>query len=395
MPDTPVSSMIEMTRELVRIPSRAGTDPYDPIIQCIGRWLDKLGLPHQTLRGPSGSPVGLMSEVRGDENGPKYVLNAPFDTAPFGDESQWQRSPTSGEIVGGWLCGRGAADSKAGIAVFSHVAADFHRRRRPGLSGTIVLLFDGDEHSGSFRGVQTYFAQPSSTRAIDGVMIGYPGNDRLVIGSRGFLRVHLTVQGEAAHSGSGSGEGANSIVRAARIVETLMSRELPQGTDEHFDRPPKVTVTSISGGEGFSTVPDRCQVGVDIRVTPTFDTEAAMEWLQSAIGEADDATTTSAVAVEVVDRYEAYRVPEDARFVQALRHAAQQVFRRPIPLEVVGPSNIGNYLVELGIPATAGFGVRYEQLHAANERFEVASIEPVYRTYDLALRSLLSSPTAT
>nr|WP_322778752.1 hypothetical protein [Frankia sp. Cas4] len=30
-----------------------------------------------------------------------------------------------------------------------------------------------------------------------------------------------------------------------------------------------------------------------------------------------------------------------------------------------GPSNIGNYLAGLGIPATAGFGVAYEGMHAA------------------------------
>jgi succinyl-diaminopimelate desuccinylase len=31
--------------------------------------------------------------------------------------------PASGEIADGWLHGRGSADSKAGAAIFTHVAA--------------------------------------------------------------------------------------------------------------------------------------------------------------------------------------------------------------------------------------------------------------------------------
>jgi succinyl-diaminopimelate desuccinylase len=35
-----------------------------------------------------------------------------------------------------------------------------------------------------------------------------------------------------------------------------------------------------------------------------------------------------------------------------------------------------------------GFGVRDEGIHAANERIELASIEPVYRIYRQALHAL-------
>ena len=57
--------------------------------------------------------------------------------------------------------------------------------------------------------------------------------------------------------------------------------------------------------------------------------------------------------------------------------------------KVAGPSNIGNYLAGLGIPATAGFGVDYQGLHGTDERVRLASIPAVQAAYHQALLILL------
>ena len=57
--------------------------------------------------------------------------------------------------------------------------------------------------------------------------------------------------------------------------------------------------------------------------------------------------------------------------------------------KIAGPSNIGNYLAGLGIPATAGFGVDYEGLHGTNERIRLDSIPPVQAAYHQACLALL------
>jgi succinyl-diaminopimelate desuccinylase len=54
-----------------------------------------------------------------------YCLDACLDTAPFGDLIAWDHPPTEPHIVDGWLQGRGAADCKIAVAIFSHLAADF------------------------------------------------------------------------------------------------------------------------------------------------------------------------------------------------------------------------------------------------------------------------------
>jgi succinyl-diaminopimelate desuccinylase len=59
-------------------------------------------------------------------------------------------------------------------------------------------------------------------------------------------------------------------------------------------------------------------------------------------------------------------------------------------MKVAGPSNIGNYLAQLGIPATAGFGVVYRGLHGTDESINLESIPVVQAVYQRAVRSLLT-----
>jgi succinyl-diaminopimelate desuccinylase len=232
-------SVLELARELVRIPSRGGIDAYDPVLDCMSSWLRRRGLQCRRLTGPGGATVALACEVTGAGAGPRYVLEACLDTAPFGDESAWELPPTSGEVSGGWLHGRGSSDSKAGAAIFAHVLARLqsHADR---WAGSVVLLLDVDEHTGAFGGARAFFEDPAGPR-VDGVLIGYPGSD-------------------------------HGITAGAKIA---------------------------------------------------------------------------------------------------------------------GPSNIGNYLAGLGIPATAGFGVAYQGLHGTDERIRVDTIPPVQAAYHQALLSLL------
>ena len=46
------ASVVELTRDLVRIPSRGGIDPYDPVLDCMASWLDAHGLECRRLAGP-------------------------------------------------------------------------------------------------------------------------------------------------------------------------------------------------------------------------------------------------------------------------------------------------------------------------------------------------------
>jgi succinyl-diaminopimelate desuccinylase len=381
------AAVVRLTRELVRVPSRGGIDSYDPVLGCMAAWLGKHGLSCRRLAGPGGVTVALMCEVRGGRPGPRYVLDACLDTAPFGDEAAWTYPPVSGEIIGGWLHGRGSSDSKAGAAIFAHVAARL-RDVVGGFAGGVVLLFDIDEHTGGFGGARAYFEGPGAADRVDGVMIGYPGLGHVVTGGRGVLRARLHVRGVAGHSGS-SHAGAGAIVKASHLIGALHDVPLPGPAGPEFPLPAKLTVTAVSGGEGFSIVPDLCTVNVDVRLTPALDDLAAVALLRTAAACTDAGWPgTPPTEVEVTTRWPPFALPDGSPLRDALLGAAVWAGVAPT-VKVAGPSNIGNYLAGLGIPATAGFGVDYQGLHGTDERIRLDSIPVVQATYHQALLTLL------
>jgi succinyl-diaminopimelate desuccinylase len=385
------ASVTEFLQRLVRVPSRGDLDPYEPIIELVASWLSDHGLSPRRLLDGKGQPVGLAGDVTGSHPGPRYVLDACIDTAPFGDETAWRFPPTSAVIEDGWLYGRGAADSKAAVAIFAHIAARL-REQASQLHGTVTLLYDADEHTGRFGGAKQYFTEPDAPADVAGVMIGYPGLSKVVVGGRGFLRAKLTVRGEAGHSGgSHEPESGNAIEKAAVLVRALMRHRVPAPLDPELGLPAKLTVTEVRGGQGYSVVPDRCELLVDVRLTRSFDGVAAARLLKSTVATVDRRMPTARpTSITYEESWPAYRLDDSAPVRLALvQAAAQQLPDAPQP-KVAGPSNIGCYLASLGIDATAGFGVAYQGLHGTDERIELSTIPPVQATYHQAVLSLLS-----
>lgn len=382
-------SVIDLTRDLVAIPSRAGIDPYTPVLDHLNRWMSQRGLNTTELHDATGATVGLTCEIRGAMPGPRLVLDACLDTAPFGDELAWTHPPTSATITEGWLHGRGSADSKSGAAIFSHIAARIAAGAEQ-LGGTLVLLFDVDEHTGSFGGAKSYFQGPGAPTDVAGVMIGYPGSDKLVVGGRGVHRVRLHVHGVASHSG-GSKTTSNAVAKAAHLIAALSAAGLPDVPHDDFPLPGKLTVTAVEGGHGYSVTPDLCTVSVDIRTTPAFDDQAAAGLLAHHVAEIDLRwPDTRPTQVEAGTCWPAYALSPETPLRTALLQAAHAA-GLDVQAKIAGPSNIGNYLAGLGIPATAGFGVDYMGLHGTDERIRLDSIPPVQAVYHTAVLTLLGA----
>ena len=391
--DEDQASVISLIQELVRIPTRGDLDSCEPIIDCVSRWLAEHGLPSRRLYDTAtGRAIALVCDITGCHSGPRYVLNACLDTASFGDSTSWRHTPISGATENGWLYGRGSADSKAAVAIFMHIATHLHKATSQ-LYGSLTLLFDADEHTGNFGGAKRYFGAPDAPRDILGVMIGYPGTEELVIGGRGFLRAELTTRGEAGHTGSQrTADNSNAVEKAAEIVRLISNHHTPGPVDPALGLPPRMTVTKIAGGEGYSIIPDTCAIGIDVRLTTTFDETSGKKIIETAVAHVDEQWTSSPLPTAVVfhESWPAYRLDDNASVRVALMCAAERHLKKRVLAKVAGPSNIGNYLAKLGIDATAGLGVRYEALHGTNERIELATIPIIQAIYHEAVLGLLS-----
>lgn len=381
------TSVVELAQELIRRPSRAGIDDYGPVLGVLEDWLTTRSLPHRRLHDGAGALVGLLVEIPGGQPGSWWTLDACVDTAPYGDETAWSFPPASGDVVDGWLLGRGSADSKLAAAMFCHIAADLAPRAES-LRGGLAVLLDVDEHTGGFGGARAYLTDPSAVRPA-GVMIGYPGMDEVVVGGRGLWRATITVHAPSGHSGS-SRTVVGAITRAAHLVRLLDTAELPStaGTSG-FPLPPKLSVTAFHGGEGFSVTPDRGDINVDVRTVPGFDAHDAETLVRKAVAELDaELPAPKPTEVAPVAAWPPFRLAEDEQPAAALLRAAAGAGLTAQP-KTAGPSNIGNLLAGEGIPATAGFGVPYEGLHGINERAHLADLPTVYAVYQRAVLGLL------
>lgn len=387
--EVPTSSIIALLGDLVRIPSRGGIDAYDDVLEAIASWLASKRLPHEFVVDPGRGRLGLWGRIEGQASGPCYLLNATVDTAPFGDESAWLHPPLSAAQAEGWLYGRGSGDSKAGVAIFCHVldalSNDAKRWR-----GSLAYVFDAAEHTGEFAGIRRFMEAHGRQMRIAGAMVGYPNNHRIATGGRGFTRATIRVHGEAAHTGSASRHGINAVLRAAKLIEALHEEPLPEPDKMGFPLPPKISVTAVAGGNGYSAVPDLCTVKVDVRTTPAFPDDAARALVTRVAGMVDDdAPNVPATEVQWIPGWPAYQLDRGLPIVKALQESARVVLGREVGAEVVGPSSVANYLYAQGVPATNGFGVTCENIHAPNERIALDSIDPVFEVYCHALGSLL------
>ena len=284
----------------------------------------------------------------------------------------------------GRLLGRGAANSKAGVAILAHVARHFARSGLP--RGALHVLFDADEHTGRFGGVRAYL--DAVARPPDAASLGYPGNAGVVAGSRGFLRARLRFAGVAAHSGDAERRGVNALTKAAAFALKLADPVFPGAADAAFPFGPAATVTRIEGGEGFSVVPDLAVCHVDIRLTRTFDAAAATRWLEDIVRAVDGQT-----GIEIVNSWPAYVVPRDDRLVQsftASRRAPRSAGRSP-PMSAAPPTS-AIFLAARGVPTVCAPGVSFGNMHAADEWADIASIGPVYAMYCDAVLGFLSRP---
>ena len=386
MTDT-YESITRFGQALVQTPSQGGIDAPRAVLQKAREFGQGIGLDFITLQDEAGQDVVLVAKIPGAHPGRTWAVNATLDTAPVGNSALWRSDPFSGAISDGRLQGRGAGDSKLAAAMFTHLAADLKALQKD-MHGTLLLILDADEHTGSFGGIKAAIAAGYKP---DGIMIGYAGDDKVVVGSRGFARYEIALTGKPAHSGASAEAKDNALTRLAGIVQAL-GKKLPAAEDPGFAKPPKLTVTQVSGGDGFAIVPSKAVVKVDVRLTPAFNEAAAERHIRKIVAAHDKRHKVPAGRATKVTRVSGeppYLTPENSDLRSALREAIAEVTDKAVPEVISGPSNIGNFLARQGIDVTAGFGVPATGEHGVNESADLAALPKVYNTYRRALEKLL------
>lgn len=195
---------------------------------------------HRSLEWKVVNQHSLLYTWRGtDPSLAPLVLMGHYDVVGVAPEtlSEWRHPPFAGEVVAGWVWGRGAVDNKINVigaleAVESLLNAGFTPRR------TVILAFGHDEEVGGSAGAARMAARLDSLGVEpwlvldEGGFIGeglMDGVDRQValvgVTEKGYAEVRLTVRAEGGHGSSPPPQTAAGVVAAA--VAALEAEQMP------------------------------------------------------------------------------------------------------------------------------------------------------------------------
>ncbi len=273
------------------------------------------------------------------------------------------------------MYGRGVADSKVAIALFSYLAKELSEDKN--FNASIFLGFDADEQTGNFTGVREVIKHASKA---DVCILGYQGINEISIGARGWLRLKISTIGKSAHTGSRTNKGINAIHTMGKVINMIASLNLGQKTEPFFEFGSSLNISRINGGVAINIVPDKCEANIDIRLLPSQTKDEILDTIKSKIDE-----LKIQYNLEVLQYERSFLTNPKNSFVQILKNNASEVLKKEIPLVASGQGSVGNVVSKLEIPIVNAFGVDSDNVHAPNEWINIDTIPEIFEIYRKSL----------
>lgn len=374
---------------LLQIPSVNGVDDEIHVAEALVAQAQALGL-HVLLAGEHPRRPNVI--VSTAPHGPTgLLLIGHLDTVPPGEATSWFYPPFSGQIADGRIYGRGAVDTKGGIAAALYTLAALAQTPGALAGGRAQLICVPDEESGATGTLGIRFLAAQGLLSGQGAIYAYSGDD-IILGHRGLVRYRLLATGAAVHTGSRDWQeraaGANAVTAMARLLLALEAVMTPYSTAPYFQAYRTVITpgTVIRGGASINIVPEHCEALVDIRTTPEYDLGRVEHILQNALSQA--AAPGIHFTYELLNQVPAAVSNDQAAiFIQA-EAAVRRVKGIQPARAVAGPANEGYLLIERGIPTVCGLGPSGANAHAANEFVEIDGLVDAALIYALVAHGL-------
>lgn len=264
--------LLYLTEQLVRIPSPSGHER------------DVADFVEQRLRAVPGMAVDrLRHTVVAHRPGPAphVLLAAHLDTVPLA------HPPQPVERTYDAVRGRGAADTKSGVAVALALAGDAPE----GGPATTFVLYDRGEAGVEESGMALVAADRPEVLEVDAAVVLGPTDGWIEGGCQGHLCVRATFLGRPALTAR-SWTGTNAVHRAAAAMADVASHDPGTVVVDGLPFRQSVTVVGVSGGGDHAVVPDRCEVDVDVRWAPSRDRDEVVAGLAELLGGPDELAVT-------------------------------------------------------------------------------------------------------
>ena len=417
-----MTDVVELLQELIRFDT---TNPPGNETACIAhvqRILEEAGA-QTTIVAKDDARPNLIARVPGAGEAPPLLLYGHVDVVTTAGQ-QWTRNPFGGELVDGWVWGRGALDMKGGVAMLVDA---FTRAARGELKprGDLILAVLSDEENGGDYGAR--FLAEEHADLFEGVRhsLGEFGGARIPIGGKSFYPIQIAekqicwlrgrVRGPGGHAALGV-RGA-AMGKAGRILAKLDSSRLPvhvtpvaraqiEAMADALPRPQSlvmrslldprlaevtlrapleqlrvfdrilrntVTATIVHGGSKINVVPSEIELELDARALPGFGPDDVIREINALVG--------PDLELEVV-RHDPYPAHSDTSQFEMLGAVLRELDPEaiPVPLLQAGVTD-GRFFAKIGIQ-TYGFtplrlpdGFNFiKTVHAADERVPADAI---------------------
>jgi acetylornithine deacetylase/succinyl-diaminopimelate desuccinylase-like protein len=414
---------VELLQQLIRFDT---TNPPGNEAECIEFLRGLVGeasVEAEVFAREPGRP-NLVARLPGKENGRPLLLQGHVDVVTTAGQT-WQRPPFGGELVDGYVWGRGAVDMKGGVAM---LVSAFLRAARGEIepAGDLVLAVLSDEEAGGDFGAK--FLVEDHPHLFEGVRyaLGEFGGFTLHLGGRRFYPIQVaekqicwlkaTIRGAGGHGAMINRGG--TMARLARFLRDLdrkplpvhvtpLAREMLERIAAEVPQPQRgvlrsllkprltdrvlpllgatrrttepllrntVTATIVRAGEKINVVPAEIEVELDGRALPGFGPDDLIGELREAVG--------SDVELELV-RHDPGPAEPDLSLFDGLAGVIREIDPEgvPVPLLQIGVTD-ARFFSRLGIQTYGFLPMRLPDdvdfltlIHAADERVPAAAID--------------------
>lgn len=321
-----------------------------------------------------GERRSVVGEVTVRPDAETLLVASHLDTVPVDGMTI---EPFTPRIEGGRVYGRGACDTKAGLAAL--LAALERVLERGSLRRNLIVVGEADEEYASV-GVNDVLDHLASRR-IDWAIATEPTELGLVTQHKGIAAVRLEASGRACHSSDPS-QGDNAIVKLCRTIAALetLSVELAARIHPALGAP-TISVGLIGGGQAPNIVPDHAWVVVDRRMVPGDDVASVRAEFEQAIARAGVSGVRVAdihVGKGTLDAREGH--PGVAACQRALVGVGESGRTRSVAF-----ATDGGPLAERGITSVVLGPGSIDRAHTKEEYVEIDQVERMVRVYEQLL----------
>jgi acetylornithine deacetylase len=309
---------VALTRALVAIDSRNPTlSPEGPgerdLALALQRVLEDWGFSVELSDSVPGRP-NLVARI-GPPDTPALMFAGHLDTV--GVEGM-THDPFSGDIADGKLYGRGSCDMKSGVAAMCVAAVRAHRELGNSAKRQILIAAVTDEEYESL-GLRALL--DTGLRA-ECAILTEPTRLAICPAHRGFVWMEIEFIGRAAH-GSRYDVGIDAIRHAGLVLSELDALDagaLHEKSHRLLGRP-SLHASTIVGGIGMSTYPDRCILRVERRTIPGETEDNALAEVRAACDRVRERRPELNATVRLIAAQLPSDVDENAPVVRMLERA--------------------------------------------------------------------------